>query len=521
MGQAITDHQVKIDTSAIQPEGAVIYADAGVRPVNPGFGGWGYHGYTYSMAAPKKPMGPHSLTLSPTGYVPRSDKKPEVTPIKYFDAFGTIPHASNNGAEVLAAAAAMESMSRYQLKNLLIRADSQYVITGAMQHLPGWKANGWQRRDGSPLANLEHWKLLDRNMAALRDQGTTVSFEWVKGHNGDQGNEMADKYATIAALMSGGGHSKQCTQLSEPAEYWKDSEDSHPLVTTLPSMLFLTNPDTLVKGEYYLSSMRKDIDMLGKRMADGSFAYLRLETPDPYIELVQTKQMSVSAQEDSIVLVRLDELFKPTVRKDLMLFGQDVLVPASRKTKHSQNLGLAGSKSKADNENEPVSQRLNPPLIAIRAMEAVNFLKGMFLTWKSGEAQAKGLIVTDITDVFFDNDKKTGKKLKAEISPTASVVPVKSHLTPMDPVLSTITCGPDVLSNKTLGEPAPMLDLELILDTDIPSRNVFKKLEKLEPKVTLLVWKEADKAYRYATIIEAKGAQGIWCGYYTNYKFLS
>lgn len=483
--------------SAVEPmqevttHGAVFYADAGVRPVNPGFGGWGFHGYVYSNTQPKKSMGPLSLAVTSSGYVPKSDKPTEVTPIRYLDGFGTIPYASNNGAEVLAAAHAIDCALRWEIKNITVKTDSRYVITGATDYLPRWKVSEWKKADGQQISNLEHWQLLDKKLCDLQARGCAIRFEWVKGHNGDQGNEMADKYATIGALASGAGQSKAMTQIAEAGEYWKEEEESHPFIAQR-TMYMVTSPQSINKGEYYLGNHGKDDDLLGKRMADGSYSYVQLDQPDPYLELLIGKQLKVSNTEDSIVLVRLDELLKPKVRKDLMLFGDEMLIPTSPKRNRAQDLKLVGG-----SDDEPISVKLNPPLIAMRAVESVNFLKGLFLAWK--ENRLEGVATTDITSCFFEDDKKSGKKILSTFTQAVSAVAVKAKIHPHDDV---------------------QIDLELIVNIDIPSRNVFKRIEKLNPKITLLVWKDSDKAYRYATIIEANGGKAIWCGYYTNYKYI-
>lgn len=495
-------------TEAISPEGAIIYADAGVRPVNPGFGGWGFHGYTYTKTEPKKSMGPNGLALTPTGYAPKSSKLAEVTPIHYLDAFGTIPHVSNNGAEVLAAAHALSTAARWGLKELTIKTDSKYVITGAQEYLPRWKVNNWCKADGMPVSNLEHWQFLDKHLSALRGSGVSITFEWVKGHNGDQGNEMADKYATIGALASGAGQDKVLTQIAEAASYWKDEEEGHPLLAHR-SMYFVTNPDNYVKGEYYLGNHGKDDELLGKRMADGSYSYVELEQPDPYVHHLISKQIKVCNGEDQIVLARLDELFKPKTRKDLMVWGEDLLCLNLKKSQQRRkDLYLVGG-----SDEEPVTSVLNPPLLAMRAVESVNFLKDLFLHWKEGRLGAAGVLATDITALFYEDEIKKSNKKGEE--PKIVGKKIRSDFTSAIGSIKALT----TLASQTPGE-GLQLDFELIVNIDIPNRNVFKKIEKLDPKVTLLVWKDGNKAYRYATVIECKGGKSIWCGYYSNYKYI-
>ncbi len=480
----------------VQPDGCIIYADAGVRPVNPGFGGWGFHGYLYSSQEPKKSMGPANWALTAKGYCAKSLGEAEITPVKYLDAFGTIPYVSNNGAEVLAAANAMDHVSRYNLKTLTIKTDSKYVITGAEEYLTRWKLNNWVKSDGNPVANLDHWKHLDEKLTHLKTNGVLVNFEWVKGHNGDQGNETADKYATIAALTSGKGIAKQMTQIALADTYWKPEESSHPLLAHR-RMYFVTNPDNIQAGEYYLGEHGKEDELLGKRMADGSYAYVQLDVPDPYISLLIKKQLQISDSIDNIILARLDALFNNKVKKDLMIFGEEMLVPEGNRASNYQNLVLAGGKSEGSVDGDPISTCINPPLIAIRAIESVNFLKGLFLAWK--DKKLEGVFETDITPLFYTADKKSGMKLVADFTSAMSAMPVQGNIDATG-------------ENKT--------NFELIIGIDVPSRNTFKHMESLNPKITMLVWKDSDKAYRYATLIEAEGGKAIWCGYYSNYKYL-
>ncbi|ASJ23635.1 RNase H family protein [Laribacter hongkongensis] len=70
--------------------------------------------------------------------------------------------------------------------------DSKYLIQGITQWLPKWKAKGWRKSDGKPVENIDLWKTLDE-LASVHD----VQWSWVKGHNGDPGNERADALANL------------------------------------------------------------------------------------------------------------------------------------------------------------------------------------------------------------------------------------------------------------------------------------------------------------------------------------
>ena len=80
-------------------------------------------------------------------------------------------------------------------------SDSQYLVKGVAEWLPGWKARGWRRKTGA-IENLELWQELDGELQRHR-----VETLWVRGHAGHPRNEYANHLATTAAkeLSQSGG----------------------------------------------------------------------------------------------------------------------------------------------------------------------------------------------------------------------------------------------------------------------------------------------------------------------------
>ena len=72
-------------------------------------------------------------------------------------------------------------------------SDSQYLVKGIKEWLPGWKARGWKRKSGL-LENVELWQELDRVMDAH-----ILEPSWTRGHAGHAENEYANYLATRAA----------------------------------------------------------------------------------------------------------------------------------------------------------------------------------------------------------------------------------------------------------------------------------------------------------------------------------
>lgn len=83
---------------------------------------------------------------------------------------------------------------------LEIRSDSQYLIRTYIEYIRGWEGNNWHTRTGKPVANVELvkevWELI-RVHRLVRP----VSLIWVRGHDGNHGNERCDVLAGIARLQ--------------------------------------------------------------------------------------------------------------------------------------------------------------------------------------------------------------------------------------------------------------------------------------------------------------------------------
>lgn len=100
---------------------------------------------------------------------------------------------TNNRMELMAAITALESLTRPVPVEMY--TDSKYVLDGITKWIPGWKRNGWMTSTRKPVKNVDLWQRLD---AAI--QRHQINWHWVKGHNGDPGNERADELARQAII---------------------------------------------------------------------------------------------------------------------------------------------------------------------------------------------------------------------------------------------------------------------------------------------------------------------------------
>lgn len=138
-------------------EKVIIYTDGACRG-NPGPGGWG--------AILRS--GEHERQLN-----------------------GAEVNTTNNRMELMAAIKALSALKRSCLVELY--TDSQYLRRGVLEWLDGWKQKQWKTASKKPVKNRDLWEALDQQIA--RHQ---VNWHWVKGHSGDEGNELADMLANKA-----------------------------------------------------------------------------------------------------------------------------------------------------------------------------------------------------------------------------------------------------------------------------------------------------------------------------------
>lgn len=104
------------------------------------------------------------------------------------ELYGGEAHTTNNRMELMAAIVALESLTRELPVQL--HTDSTYVRNGITKWIQGWKRKSWQTADKKPVKNEDLWRRLDA-LSSRYD----VEWMWVRGHDGDPGNERADALA--------------------------------------------------------------------------------------------------------------------------------------------------------------------------------------------------------------------------------------------------------------------------------------------------------------------------------------
>ena len=104
------------------------------------------------------------------------------------------PHTTNNRMALAGAATVLQLLaSKGKRMRVLMVSDSEYLVKGMREWVPGWAGRGWTRKAG-PIENLALWQELAA-AARLHD----VQWTWVRGHRGHPKNEYADALSVAAA----------------------------------------------------------------------------------------------------------------------------------------------------------------------------------------------------------------------------------------------------------------------------------------------------------------------------------
>jgi ribonuclease HI len=165
----------------------IFYTDGSSRG-NPGKGGWGVY-----------------------VKIENNDKEKE------FKLSGGSAYTTNNRMELTAVIRALKFLdsvilNKYYIKKeefknklfIIIKMDSQYVKNGITIWIKNWEKNDWKNSNKKDVLNKDLWKELNLlkkyiNNKLEKENFEKISFEYVKGHAGLIGNEIADSLATEAA----------------------------------------------------------------------------------------------------------------------------------------------------------------------------------------------------------------------------------------------------------------------------------------------------------------------------------
>jgi len=107
---------------------------------------------------------------------------------------GWAPDTTNNRMELTAVIEALRQLTRPC--RITVTTDSQYVVKGMTEWIAGWQRNGWRNSKKEAVLNRDLWEaLLDAS------QQHSITWKWVRGHDGHAENERCDCLAREALTL--------------------------------------------------------------------------------------------------------------------------------------------------------------------------------------------------------------------------------------------------------------------------------------------------------------------------------
>lgn len=424
------------------------------------------------------------------------------------------PFATNNSGELLGFIEALELALSLNYPFVEICPDSSYVIDGYKGWMAGWKKNGWKRKDRKsgdmlPVSNEALWRKVDALKEKLASAGITVALRWVKGHNGNYGNEMADELATQARKEAESGKLDRIHTVTE-RDVVKDVEESVVEATevkTKPEKPTKPQPITgLMEGRlmpymghsasnsddnrhYYYTytsnrtndAERGPLEWLGSNSAVTRHGCIAsLDAIEPLELLVRAQNSRLEANELPPCVLHLDAVTKKSVWENLLADGKKTIKPQGKRI--------------ALKDGTRVSEPVTPPRRMFFALERLDELHRILYLYLADKLSDTGLIETDVTEYFVAPKGKRYEAIKGFDAGTKSItVPLKE------------------------------LDYDLVLTPglDLPTRNAVSRVAKTANSmaVKVLHTPPSESTLRYYVLIETDTEAGLFTAPYANTVF--
>lgn len=536
-------------------KGVLLYCDGGAK-TNPGKIGSGIHGYVFDYKTGTKGLGINSLATQYGYYTANelasalgvastnkkelktisqldlskvdsnlkeelislntNDKPNDVNVVAYLD--GRVSYkqeGTNNVAELGAIIAALEwvlEQEDYKLFTVRLKTDSNYVVEGINNNLTRWRKLNYRRSDGSELANRELWIKISDLLVALEQQDILVYVDWVKGHNGILGNELADRLATIAYNVEASNLEEDIVKqfiISEANSYFTKTYDKPVL---LYQRYILFNPGAFGQESNNLCKIDKRMHFtchlgneeeeplryLGSKHSETGYALVYLEDIKgvDIIYDLECKQALLLDYEPCIVALDTKVALAKDTLKEYNTVG---LASVMDSGKPLYNLSTVGSRE----TSKAITEVIRPAYLSYRVERIYEDLYSLYNAYVEQDSK---LVLTDITNDFYDTVIKSKKGVEYVTYSLTSKIKTGAHK--------------HSVVVKYSEEASKLAKIILTLGQDIPDRNTLKRLEAYQPKVTLLALPLAPYSFRYATLLETSLGWLLSCGAYSNSRIL-
>lgn len=493
--------------------GLVMYTDGSCNP-NPGYGGWGIHGYSYeSNAEVKLPATQKKNIITNCGYRDshvlgemNPFTKVTIQPVKKIDnliAYGTPEQkevTNNVKMELLAIDRGLRWAADIHhttpVSETYILSDGKVALDAINIYYDKWAKNNWLKPDGSEVKIRKELEAIQDILTKLREK-MTVRFEYVKGHAGEYGNTEADKLAKKGSTISGLGQISEIHTIGKPNNKKPISYNDF---FTKNRWYFMggkqhsQNPPKLDDWFiYYTGSLgkgKKDEDF-GVHAADGYSSIVLLKQQELAITKVEeVYRKQCQHKYDFVVYGNLTTVLTPDCYHDIMDNADQLVL----KQEDGKTLILPNGKV--------VCAEYNPAHLSYIQMDRYQLLLDII---KKHHLNQDDIVITDITDTLIE--KEEGKKKGSTVYKLKGSVSQRNYI------------RLDVQYGKE-GKSHPV---NLTIKTDLPDKQHLAKLIKNfgeTIKIRVLSHMISPDAFRYCIAVETEDAKGYWMNFDTALVYL-
>lgn len=484
-------------------KGIVLYTDGSSRPSSRGYTGWGVHGYSYTDEDVKTGAGLTGYTLTNRGYFKgKIDKEKNTTDLKvvkveqYYDMHGADTETdTNNGAELDALYYALVSIQDESFNHIQVYTDSEYLKKGITEYVQTWIERQWTKPNGTPIPNAKQWMRLVAQIESLKVKGTDIRIGWVRGHDGNIGNHIADILAGIASIHAYYGKAIHDITITPAKGYWKHEPDRHPFLA-YKRLYFNASPQYDKPGIYYTASPGKIPEhVFGNRSPESAYCVMKVPSGIEAIDKLKQIQHDESDGVNAILRMDVDTLYHRYTHDHILKYGRHCINPQA-------NLNDRGLTYVT---REVLTQELNQGGLTLRAFHCFSIMEELlsYYEWmrqgKSELIPLKSLMFHDITSLFYDTVKdKMVLRPEFKVGFTDMMIDVTINH-----------------RDKPYG-----IRIPFSVGLDVLPRNHLKRIEGLSPTITLMTMLESENSVRYACVVQVGEDIGIWSNYYTDCIYL-
>lgn len=485
------------ELAKLKQTGACFYTDGGYRRTLPvPNASWAIHSWFYDEKKPTK-VSRYKLNY-PTkeGYQSAPENRSSIVNVsKIFNLSGLIhsPTATNNIAELNAIILALDIVLKTELKdtikNLSILSDSKYCLDNIL-NIPKWKENKWNKKDGSPVLNLDYWKVIDQQLLLIQEiDDIEVNFAYVPGHI-DHGNLIADGMCTLA-MAQGIEVDEFCDEI------WYNSNDID-INAMMVEQRYIHFPGLLEEYQDYaymfsFADSTIPVSSLGCRLSDIGVSILKITEPK-YVKDLKTIHRNCEKIEDVIQPVPMVVDLKNFLSNRFNFFLRNDLI-----TSLPQVIDINKATINDPIDELPVVQVITPARNSFKLLD--EFQKGVSILKELEAEEASDYVCkTDITDYFYKaNETDPNGKLEFLVKTEESITVPVNHW-----------------SDGKIKE----ANIILTLGLDTPKRRVLFNLANEKPTISAITWELGEFSFRYGLMVETETSMGFWFSPYANTHLL-